>query len=270
MFTYLAASVHEFVSPSTLPGAALCGVVFAGAAWIAGRAVRLAVHRIVDGHAPRADPTVVRFLGQLARLVIYVIAFLSYVYLVPDLHELGGVWLTSVGLVSVVVGIAAQSTLGNLISGVSLLLYRPFRIGDRLQVNTPAGLETGVLETLTLGYTTLQTDDNRRIVIPNSVMASQICINISQKTQRIVSIVTVIVGCGADIERAQAILIELAKASSRMLEFDSCRVSALSDSGVTLTLTAWCLNSASASEFKSDLLEAAKERFDSERIAIAH
>jgi len=56
------------------------------------------------------------------------------VYEIPVLRQLGGVWLTSVGVVSVIVGIAAQSTLGNLISGVSLLLYRPFRLGDRLQV----------------------------------------------------------------------------------------------------------------------------------------
>ena len=122
---------------------------------------------------------------------------------------MGGVWLTSVGLVSVVVGLAAQSTLGNLISGVSLLLYRPFRLGDRLQVMTPAGLETGVVESLRLGYTTLQTEDNRRIVIPNS-------------------------------------------------------------SGTTISLTVSCTSAVIEADVKSELLAAARKRFDADGVPIAH
>ena len=246
------------------------GIAFAASAWVAGRVVRVAVHRALGSHLQRADPMAVKFLGQLARLSIYVVALLAYVYQIPFLRQLSGVWLTSVGVVSIVVGIAAQSTLGNLISGIPLLLYRPFGLGDSLQVVAPTGLESGIVESLTLGYTTLQTDDNRKIVIPNSVMANQTSINTSHRANRSTAIVTVILGCAVDIDNARNILIQLAKASPKLLEFESCQVSALSDSGVTLMLTAWCLNSASAAEFKSDLLEAGKKRFDSEGIAIAH
>jgi len=262
--------LHDFVAPNTMPGAMFYGVIFVAVAWLAGRAVRLAVHRALGGHVPRADPTAVKFLGQLARLAIYVIALLSYVYEIPVLRQLGGVWLTSVGVVSVIVGIAAQSTLGNLISGVSLLLYRPFRLGDHLQVMTPSGLESGMVESLSLGYTTLQTEDNRKIVIPNSVMASQTCINISLKAVRAAAIVTVNLGHGADIDKARGILTELAKASSKVVEVQSCRVSALSDSGTTMTLTVWCADATTAAEVKSDLLEGVKKRFDGEGIPIAH
>lgn len=262
--------LHDLMDPGTLPGAAIYGVVFAVAAWIAGRTVRLAVHRALERHARRADQTAVRFLGQLSRLSIYVVAILSYVYVIPVLRQLGGVWLTSVGVVSVIVGIAAQSTLGNLISGVSLLLYRPFRIGDRLQVMTPSGAESGVVEGLSLGYTTLQTDDKRSIVIPNSVMASQTCINISLKSPRAPAIVTVNLGYSANIDRARTILTELARAHSAGVETVSCRVSGWSDSGTTMVLTVGCADAANASEVKSDLLEAAKRRFDAEGIPIAH
>jgi small-conductance mechanosensitive channel len=270
MPTDVAFAIRDLSDPGTLPGAALHGVAIATAAWIAGRAVRLAVHRALTGPSPRADPTVVTFLGQLSRLTIYVLALLSYVYEIPVLRQLGGVWLTSVGVVSIVVGIAAQSTLGNLISGVSLLLYRPFRLGDCLQVTSPSGLESGVVESLSLGYTTLKTDDGRRIVIPNSVMASQTSINISHKATRAQCVVALALGYRADIAKARAIISDVANAHADVAEVTSCRVTGLSDAGTTLTLTAWCANAAIAADVKSDLLEGIKKRFDGEGIAIGH
>ena len=211
MLNDLPPALHDLLKPSTLPGAVLYGVVFVAAAWLGGKAVRTAVHRALKGHVPHEDKTAVRFLGQLSRLAIYVVALLLYVYQIPVLRQLGTVWLTSVGVVSIVVGIAAQSTLGNLISGVALLLYRPFRLGDRLQVLTPSGFDSGVVDSLSLGYTTLQTSDNRRIVMPNSVMASQTCINISLMMPRTACIVIVNLGYKADIDKARAILTDLAK-----------------------------------------------------------
>jgi small-conductance mechanosensitive channel len=261
---------RNLLDPATLPGAALYAVAFAAAAWLAGRLIHLAVKRALDSHVPQADPTVVNFLGQLARLGIYVIAILSYASHIPVLRQLGGVWLTSVGVVSVVVGIAAQSTLGNLISGVALLLYRPFSLGDRLQVNCPTGVESGVVESLSLGYTTLQTADNRRIIIPNSVMASQTCVNISRKDQHAMCVLTLTLANTADIAKAREILEELARANPRVSEVAGCRVNALSDSGTTIALTAWCADANIAAEVKSELLETVKRRFDADGIAIAH
>jgi small conductance mechanosensitive channel len=65
--------------------------------------------------------------------------------------------------------------------GIALLLYRPFHIGDHVQVTAPSGLETGVVESLSLGYTKLRTADNRSIIVPNSVMAGQAVINVLDK-----------------------------------------------------------------------------------------
>lgn len=75
---------------------------------------------------------------------------------VVDRRALGISLLTGVIVASVVIGLAAQNTLGNLIAGVSLLLYRQFQLGDVAQVTAPTGLETGTVERLTLGYTTLR------------------------------------------------------------------------------------------------------------------
>ncbi len=175
----------EFVSPQTPLGALLYALVFGFFAWLIGRALRLAIKRVLarDTHA-YVDRTTVNFLAQLAQIGVWLFAFISYAHLVPALSSLGTAWLASVSVISVIVGLAAQNTLGNLIAGISLLLYRPFKVGDRLQVTAPTGLETGIVESLNLGYTVLKTDDNRRVVIPNSTMASQTTINLSADPHR--------------------------------------------------------------------------------------
>ena len=104
--------------------------------------------------------------------------------MIPALRALGTGLLTGASVASVIVGLAAQSTLGNLIAGFALLLYRPFQLQDVVQVTAPGGPETGVVEDLTLGYTILRTPDNRRIVVPNNTMASGVMVNLTAADDR--------------------------------------------------------------------------------------
>jgi small conductance mechanosensitive channel len=168
------------IDPNTFLGAILLALVFILLAWLFGRASHLAVQRLFAKDTNnRVDRTAVKFLAQLTRFGVYIFAFISYAHLVPALAGLGTAWLASAGILSVLIGLAAQNTLGNLIAGISLLLYRPFNVGDHLQVTAPTGLETGWVESINLGYTLLKTDDNRRVVVPNSAMASQTHINLT-------------------------------------------------------------------------------------------
>jgi small conductance mechanosensitive channel len=173
------------VKPSEPLGALLYALLFVVLAWLVGRTLRLAVQRVLarDAHA-YVDRMTVNFLAQLAQIGVWLFACISYTHLVPALKGLGTAWLTGVSVLSIVVGLAAQNTLGNLIAGISLLLYRPFKVGDRLQVAAPGGLETGIVESLNLGYTVLRTEDQRRVVIPNSAMASQTTINLTAQQRR--------------------------------------------------------------------------------------
>ena len=264
-------TVKELSDPKTLYGALLYGVVVALLAWLLGRATARAFERISEKpkYIP-ADRTAIRFLGQLSRLVIYLFAFLVYAHLVPALQKLGTAWLASVGVVSVVFGLAAQNTLGNLIAGISLLLYRPFNLGDRLQVMAPSGLETGIVESLNLGYTILRTPDDRRVVIPNSLIATQANVNLSQTNDRKLCSVPIRVNHESDVDRARRILTELAKQHPKTLEFAGCPLTALGLSTVTLTVQAWCRTPDDAADLKNSLLEAAMKRFEQEGIEIFH
>jgi small-conductance mechanosensitive channel len=260
--------VVDLLDYRTAVGAVFYAFVLGFFAWLAGRAVRLAVQRFLEKQSASADQTAVRFLAQLARLAVWILAFLAYAHLVPALKDLGGAGLLSVGVVSIVVGMAAQNTLGNLIAGVSLVLYRPFRLGDQLQVNAPSGLETGIVENISLGYTVLRAGDERRLVIPNSLMAGQTIINLSMSSQPVPCAAAITLEHDADVDKARQILLEVARQSSRAPGTPTCRITNLSGAGVTVTLTAWAANPVVAPDMKSDLLEAAKKQLDQAGIKI--
>jgi len=256
-----------FADPSTLLGAILFAVVFAFLAWLLGYVLRVTVERLLvrDKH-DHFDRMAVKFLAKLLRYCVYIFAFVAYAHFVPPLSSLGTASLTSISVITVIVGLAAQNTLGNLVAGISLLLYRPFKLGDRLQVIAPTGIETGFVENLTLGYTLLRTDDNRRVVVPNSLMASQTTINLTGNDPRVVCSVAIGISYDSDIDKARGILLELAGKHPKAGQVCGCPVTQLSASGVLLTLDVWCIDALTAITLRCDLLEQAVKRFAVEGI----
>jgi small-conductance mechanosensitive channel len=174
----MAYSFNDLLNPATLPGAIVYALVFLGIALLAARLIHLAIKRAMR-HA--SDPTGFHFVDQLLRVLVFLVAVILYAQLVPPLRSLGGALLASVSIASIVIGLAATSTLGNLIAGFALLLYRPFRVGETVQLNTPKGVVTAVIDSLTLGYTLLHDSEDNEVIVPNSVMASQVIIRLRQK-----------------------------------------------------------------------------------------
>jgi small conductance mechanosensitive channel len=259
----------NLLNPATLLGAIYYFVVFLLLAILGARFLRLAVTRLIErDQRGMIDPTVASFLTQLAQLGIYLVALIIYAHLVPALRSLGTAVLAGVSVASIVVGLAAQSTLGNLIAGVSLLLYRPFQVGDRVQVNAPGGPEAGVVEHLSLGYTILQTSDHRRVVVPNSTMASQITINLTAQTPQAMATVPIRIAYSADIDRARQLLTQLAQDHPDVQKVVACPVTQLGDSSVELSLKVLCADAGTTQQVEFDLYEQAKKRFEREGIEI--
>ena len=251
-----------FFSPSTIEGAVLYGIVFAVAAWLLGQFLRVMVqHALARDKHGHFDRMAVKFFAKLLRYCVYVFAVVAYTHFVPALSSLGTASLTSISVITVVVGLAAQNTLGNLVAGISLLLYRPFKLGDRLQVMAPTGVETGVVESLTLGYTLLKTDENRRVVVPNSLMASQTTINLTGDDPRVICSVPISISHSADIDQARSILLALASQHPKAQAVAGCPLTQLGGSGLVLTLDIWCADASTAITLRCDLLEQAAKRF---------
>ena len=132
--------------------------------WLAGRADAFAVRLL--GRTPHLDPMLRSFFGNLVRYLILIVTVLAVL-------SQFGIQTTSLvavlGAASLAVGLALQGTLSNLAAGVMLLIFRPFRIGQKLQV----GANLGTVKQLSLFWTELVTDDQIQIIVPNASVWGQ-------------------------------------------------------------------------------------------------
>jgi small-conductance mechanosensitive channel len=171
-------TINQLLDPSTLIGAIIFGIAFFAGASALATLLRRGARRV---RTHLSDVTGLSFASALGQVLVYLAAFVLYAHLVPALRALGTAFLAGVSVVSIVLGLAAQNTLGNLIAGLSLVLYRPFRVSDRVQLATPKGLVTATVELISLGYTILRDPDRNQILVPNSVMMSTIVIRLTEE-----------------------------------------------------------------------------------------
>lgn len=171
-------TLENLFQPETLSGAIFYAFLFLFLALTSSYFLRKFFQRMISRSGrPSADRTAVTFVSQLLQVTLFILAAILYFHLVPSLRALGSAILATAGVASIVIGLAAQNTLGNIISGISLLLYRPVRLGDEIKVYASSGDETGIVESITLGYTTLKMSDGEKIIVPNSVLASTVIVN---------------------------------------------------------------------------------------------
>lgn len=209
----------------------------------------------------RHDPTVLSFAVQVVRVVVLIIG------LIAVLQRLG-VQTTSIiavlGAASLAVGLALQGTLSNVAAGVMLLVLRPYRVGEVIDLNGVSG----TVKRLDLFTTTLSNANNHRITVPNSKVLSDVIVNLTgQKTRRIEIRFTV--GYGDDLNQARAVLAGVAQAHAKVLDdpVPWTGVTGLLDSAVQITLHAW-VRSEDWWQTQADLMQGGKEALDAADIEI--
>jgi small conductance mechanosensitive channel len=254
--------ILSFVRPDTLIGALAYLVIFVATALLLSRLLRGAVHASMsrDGHI---DRTTISFLQQMATALIWVVLLILYAHLIPVLRSMGTALLAGASVASVVIGLAAQSTLGNLVAGVSLTIYRPFRLGDTLQVAAPTGTEIGVVEIISLGYTTLRAPAGHLIVVPNSLAASQVLINLNTNATFAPwpLVIAIRLGRDADLETARALALEVAKQNTDAKAVLGCYLTKVDATAVTLELRLRAVDSAHRDKLRSTLLAQLAHQF---------
>jgi small conductance mechanosensitive channel len=255
-------ALAHFWDPNNWFGILFYAIIFFMIAALLSRFIRIAATRILKREENElVDRTVVMFLMQFSQIAVYIIGLIIFFHIVPPLHRLGTALLTGVSVVSVVFGLAAQNTLSNLVAGCTLLLYRPFHIDDLIQVATPTGTESGIVERLTLGYTMLRTMDDRLVIVPNSLMASQVSLNLNRKALHAMLVISVGV---ADVARTtvRSALLEFAANERGIRKIITCRSQGFDEGGgAILSLRAWCDSIADASRIKYDILDQLRHRF---------
>ena len=250
----------SLLRPDTFIGAAIYLVLFVLAALLLARALRATVHVELtrQGHI---DRTTISFAQQIGTAAIWVMVLILYAHLIPELRAMGTALLAGASVASVVIGLAAQSTLGNLIAGVSITLYRPFRLGDTLLATAPTGTEVGTVELISLGYTTLRTADGRLVVLPNSLAASQVTINFREARTTAPVVVAIRIGRQADADAARTLALRIGREVAGEGAAPGCFVTRIEAGTAVLELRVRPSQGADRDALRSQLLTALARAF---------
>jgi small-conductance mechanosensitive channel len=130
--------------------------------------------------------------------VVIVVGVLSALLVIPQVRAVAGGLLASTAMLSIIIGFAAQRTLGNFVAGILLAISQPLRIGDEVEVDG----QSGVVEEIGLTYTFIRAEDETRVVIPNEKLASDTIRNASIRNRETFAEITVSVPLAADLTAA--------------------------------------------------------------------
>lgn len=228
------------------------------AAGMIGRGVRKALRR-----TNRVDETITGFAASTTRYFVLAVVIISVL-------QLFGIQTTSLiavlGAASLAIGLALQGTLSNVAAGVMLLIFRPFRVGDYVEV---AG-QSGTVRAISLFVSELATPDNVQIIIPNGQAWGSAVRNFSAHPTRRVDI-TVGISYDDDMDKALAIFRQVIGADERIHADPEpfVAITNLGDSSVDVTLRVWCV----AGDYwglKFDLIKRIKEALDGAGISIPY
>jgi small-conductance mechanosensitive channel len=139
--------------------------------WLYGRYERRLAEK--DATVAARRRTTFAFLVRVVVALAVLVGLWSVLSIFPATREVANAFLASSAVLAVVAGVALSTPLGNLGSGVLLAFTQPVRLGDRVTV----GEHTGVVEKITLTYTTLVTEEGNRVFVPNQTMVGSTLVN---------------------------------------------------------------------------------------------
>lgn len=207
--------------------------IFIVGRWVTRRLVR-ALALVMERR--EVEPTVARFLQNVAGAILLVVNVLA------ALNALGiptASMLAVMGAAGLAIGLALKDSLSNIASGVLMVAFRPFKVGDMVEC---AGTR-GKVEKISVFYTELRTSDNKQVTIPNSLVTNGVITNFTadDNTRRLE--LTIGVGYGSDVTRTRALLLDMLGKHPRVIqdEFKQPQVgiTAYGESAITFILRPW-------------------------------
>lgn len=175
--------------------------------FVATRVLKLIMNRYINRSADylKMDKTRYRFFSNFLLATIYVFAAIFIIHTIPALRSVSTTLFASAGILAAVIGFASQQAVSNIISGIFVVVFRPFRVGDNIRVGTDL---SGTVEDITLRHTVIRDAENARIIIPNSLINSQTVINFDIIDSRFKKKISFNIGLDNDLDKAINILKE--------------------------------------------------------------
>jgi len=235
-------------------------VVLVAGIWAA-KLIKKLVVSIMD--KKEIEPMLISFASSITYIAL--IAFV----IIAALGQLGiqtTSFIAIIGAAGLAIGLSLQASLSNFASGVMIIFFRPFKVGDFVE----AGGVSGVVEGIQIFSTQMRTGDNKAIIVPNSSITNSNITNYSAKDERRVDLVFGI-GYDDDIKQAKKVLQDIVKKEKRILKDPEpvIAVSELADSSVNFVVRPW-VKTGDYWGVYFDLTEAVKLRFDKEGISIPY
>ena len=208
----------------------------------------------------KMDETMQLMMRRLVSATIYVIGLMLIIYQIPQLQSLVTAILAGAGIAGLAIGYAAKDSLSNFTSSVFIAVFQPFRVGDSVDFRG----EYGQIEDLTLRHTVIRTTDNKRIIVPNSIMGMEPIINWSIRDSEITWTVDFDLEKASDIDRAREIIIKVARSHPMVLKDKPLIVLLMNSrySELTLRLEVVVPGRNVAKVIGCDIREAVKKEFE--------
>ncbi|AUQ55500.1 mechanosensitive ion channel family protein [Phaeobacter sp. HS012] len=241
-------------------GSVLAAIVILLAGFIVASWVKRRIVQIGDSHAS-LDVTLFHFLGNLARYVILAFAVLFVL-------NTFGVQTTSIiaaiGAAGLAIGLAMQGALSNVAAGIMLILFRPFKLGDFIEVDG----EMGTVKEITLNNTVIASLSNLKVIIPNSEVWGNTITNYSEFDTRRAEW-NFGVGYGANLATAEQVIRDTIMSDSRSHAEPEpfIQVNNLNSSSVDFLVRVW-VDAAEYFQYQADMKRRVKEALDAAGIDI--
>jgi small-conductance mechanosensitive channel len=225
------------------------------------------------------DPTSFKFLRYVAVICIYFTGIIFALLAFPSLKGVAQAALGGAGVIALVAGVASQEALANLVGGVFIISFKPFRVGDVIKITDTM---VGAVEDITLRHTVIRNFENKMIVIPNAIINKEKLINYDLGELKICERIEFQISYESDLDLAKKIMREECEKHPFLLDNRSeidildgkpkVRTALISINESTLTVRAWtwAKNFSDAFNMRCDILESVKKRFDAEGIDLAY
>lgn len=227
----------------------------------------------------QSDPTNYNFFKNGVTFIVFVVGTIIIFRSIPALKNIGNTLVASAGILAAIVGFASQQAFANIVGGIFIVIFKPFRVGDVIKVGTE---NPGTVEDITLRHTIINSFENRRIVIPNSVISSATILNSTISDEKVCVFVEVGVGYSTNLDQAMGIIQAEAMKHAHFIDNRTeeektegtpavvVRVIAWQDSSIALRASVWASSSTNGFAMKCDLLKSIKEAFDREGVEIPY
>ncbi len=209
----------------------------------------------------KVDETLVSFSSSLLHVAMQIFVIIAAL---AKLNINTTSFVAILGAAGLAVGLALQGSLANFASGVLIIIFRPFRVGDFIE----AGGAIGVVSEISIFTTILNTPDNKKTIVPNAQVMGGNIINYSANDTRRVDL-SAGIGYADDIDKARAAIESVLAEVDGVLETPApdILVSEMADSSVNFAVRPWC-KPADYWAVYFGVIEGIKKKFDAEGISI--